>query len=103
MTWSAWRTRNMLAWQRLRDEMTTRHQLDRVDALARQHAAHAKAERSVMRCHGAMRTSWPIVEPKVEPICTIGPSRPTEPPVPMQIAEASDFTAATTGRILLSL
>ena len=40
-----------------------------------------------------------MVEPNAAPIWTIGPSRPTEPPVPMQIAEASDLTAATTGRI----
>ena len=38
------------------------------------------------------------MEPKAVPICTMGPSRPTEPPEPMDIAEASDFTAATDGR-----
>jgi hypothetical protein len=32
----------------------------------------------------------------------IGPSRPTDPPLPMEMAEAIDFTAATTGRILPS-
>ena len=46
------------------------------------------------------RVSWPSVEPSAEPIWTIGPSRPTEPPPPMQSADASDFTTATCGRIL---
>ncbi len=41
------------------------------------------------------RTADPSVEPRAEPICTIGPSRPTEPPPPMHSAEASAFTAAT--------
>ena len=45
----------------------------------------------------ATRTSRPSVEPSAEPICTIGPSRPTEPPPPMHSAEASAFTAATCG------
>ena len=48
---------------------------------------------------GTRRSSWPVTEPSAEPICTIGPSRPTEPPEPMQIAEASDFTTGTCGRI----
>ena len=39
----------------------------------------------------------PSVEPRAEPICTIGPSRPTEPPPPMHSAEASDLTTATWG------
>ena len=29
----------------------------------------------------------------------IGPSRPTAAPLPMAMAEANDFAAATTGRI----
>ena len=29
------------------------------------------------------RTHWPTLEASAEPICTIGPSRPTEPPDPM--------------------
>ena len=37
-------------------------------------------------------STCPIEEPSAEPICTIGPSRPTDPPAPMQIAEASDLT-----------
>ncbi len=35
----------------------------------------------------------------VLPICTIGPSRPTEPPEPMEIAEARDLMTATLGRM----
>ena len=42
---------------------------------------------------------WPRPEANAEPICTIGPSRPTEPPVPMQIADASALTTLTCGRI----
>ena len=45
------------------------------------------------------RATWAIEEPSAEPICTIGPSRPTEPPPPMHSALASDFTSATWGRI----
>ena len=39
----------------------------------------------------------PSVEPSAEPIWTIGPSRPTEPPPPIHSAEARAFTAATCG------
>ncbi|GAC1442430.1 MAG: hypothetical protein NVSMB55_13130 [Mycobacteriales bacterium] len=35
------------------------------------------------------------MEPSALPICTIGPSRPTDPPAPMHRAEANAFTAAT--------
>ena len=42
---------------------------------------------------------WPRLEPSAEPICTIGPSRPTEPPPPMHTALARALTAATRGRI----
>ena len=38
-----------------------------------------------------------VSEPSAEPICTIGPSRPTDPPDPMQSAEANDFTTPTAG------
>jgi hypothetical protein len=44
-------------------------------------------------------THWPTVEARAEPICTIGPSRPTEPPEPMHSAEARDLTTATCQRI----
>jgi len=46
-----------------------------------------------------IRTSWPSVEASAEPICTIGPSRPTEPPDPMQTADASALTTVTGGRM----
>ncbi len=45
------------------------------------------------------RTTRPSVEPSAEPICTIGPSRPTDPPPPMHSADASALTAATCGAI----
>ena len=44
-------------------------------------------------------TRWPRLEASAEPICTIGPSRPTEPPTPMHTAEASALTTLTCGRI----
>ena len=59
-------------------------------------APHATSRRS---CDSDSRSSWPVTEPRAEPIWTIGPSRPTEPPEPMQTAEASDFTIGTCGRI----
>ena len=49
----------------------------------------------IRRRFSGMRTHWPTLEASAEPICTIGPSRPTDPPTPMQIAEATDLTAAT--------
>ena len=61
--------------------------------------APAPAATSVMRCHGAMRMTWPSVEPSAAPIWMIGPSRPTAAPVPIESAEASDLIRATTGRI----
>ena len=45
------------------------------------------------------RSFCPMVEPKAEPIWTIGPSRPTEPPVPIESAEASAFTPTIRARI----
>ena len=42
-----------------------------------------------------IRTTWPSVEARAEPIWTIGPSRPTDPPTPMQIAEATALTTVT--------
>ncbi len=65
--------------------------------------APAPAATSVIRCHGAMRMTWPSVEPIAEPIWMIGPSRPTAAPVPIESAEASDLITATTGRITPSL
>ena len=59
-------------------------------------APHATRMRS--RVSGTL-ASWPRLEPSAEPIWTIGPSRPTEPPEPMQRAEASALTTLTWGRI----
>ena len=39
----------------------------------------------------------PKVEPQAEPIWTMGPSRPTEPPDPIESAEARAFTITTRG------
>ena len=47
----------------------------------------------------ATRTTRPTLEPRAEPICTIGPSRPTDPPPPMHSADANALTAATWGAI----
>ena len=47
-----------------------------------------------------IRTSCPSEDARAEPTCTIGPSRPTDPPTPMQIADASALTIVTRGRIL---
>ena len=35
-----------------------------------------------------------------EPIWTIGPSRPTEPPVPIEIADATAYRATTRFRMM---
>ena len=59
-------------------------------------APHAARRRS--RIVEAPR-SCPNAEPRAAPICTIGPSRPTEPPVPIVRADAAVFTRATRGRI----
>ena len=45
------------------------------------------------------RRNCPNTEPTAAPICTKGPTRPTELPVPMQTAEASVFTSNTLGGI----
>jgi hypothetical protein len=42
---------------------------------------------------------WPTLEASADPICTIGPSRPTDPPTPMHSADATAFTTLTCGRI----
>ena len=60
--------------------------------------APAPAAIRVTRCHTGTRSSWPRVEPKEEPIWTMGPSRPTDPPLPIDSAEASDLISATMGR-----
>ena len=55
---------------------------------------------SVIRCHSGSRVSRATVEPKAEAIWMIGPSRPTEPPVPIEIPEASALISVTTGRMM---
>ena len=42
---------------------------------------------------------WPRLEASAEPICTIGPSRPTNPPTPIHSAEATALATLTSGRI----
>ena len=44
-------------------------------------------------------SACPSVEAMAELIWTIGPSRPTEPPEPIEMAEANAFTATTRARI----
>ena len=61
--------------------------------------APAPAATSVMRCHGAISIIWPSEEPRVAPIWMIGPSRPTEAPLPMDRAEATDLTKITAVRM----
>ena len=60
--------------------------------------APAPAESSVIFCQRARWSMRASVEPKEAPIWMIGPSRPTEAPEPMEIAEAIDFTTATMPR-----
>jgi hypothetical protein len=43
----------------------------------------------------ATPTNRPALDPSADPICTIGPSRPTDPPPPMHIADARALTPAT--------
>ena len=61
-------------------------------------AAAPQATRFLMR--SSERCShWPIDEPSAEPTWTMGPSRPAEPPVPIQRAEATILARATRGRM----
>ncbi len=57
------------------------------------------AAMKVSRCHSVNRIHPASIEPNVAPIWMIGPSRPMEPPEPIEIDEASALTAATCGRI----
>ena len=52
----------------------------------------------VRRCSLEKRTSRPVADPNAAPICTIGPSRPAEPPELMQAAEAAALITTTAGR-----
>ena len=60
--------------------------------------AAPQATRIRSRVSGIL-THWPRLEASAEPICTIGPSRPTDPPTPIQMAEARKLTTLTCGRI----
>ena len=60
--------------------------------------AAPQATRIRIRFSG-IRAHWPKVDASAEPICTIGPSRPTDPPVPMHSADATALTTLTWGRI----
>ena len=60
--------------------------------------AAPQATRIRSRVSGIL-THWPRLEASAEPICTIGPSRPTDPPTPIQIADARALTTLTCGRI----
>ena len=55
--------------------------------------ATSRRTRSVFR-----RSSCASADPAAEPIWTMGPSRPTEPPPPMHNADASALTTVTCGR-----
>ena len=59
-------------------------------------APQATSSRS---CDSETRISCPMTDPRADPICTIGPSRPTAAPLPIDNADASDFATATIGRI----
>ena len=60
--------------------------------------AAPQATSTRMRSSG-IRTRWPRLDASAEPIWTIGPSRPTDPPTPMHSAEATALTTLTWGRI----
>ena len=62
--------------------------------------APAPAESSVIFCQRARFSARASVEPKDAPIWMIGPSRPTDAPLPIEMAEAIDFTTATMPRTL---
>ena len=59
----------------------------------------APAAISTARWRTGIVMIWPSVEPNAAPTWMIGPSRPIEPPLPMESAEASDLMSATIGRI----
>src|ERR1019366_6001545 len=57
------------------------------------------AATSVASCQREARARRPVDDAKAAPIWMMGPSRPTEPPLPIEMAEAKDLTAATIGRM----
>jgi len=54
---------------------------------------------SVFRFASEILKTCPIVDPSADPICTIGPSLPADPPDPSVSAEATVFATATRGRM----
>lgn len=54
---------------------------------------------STLTLRWSSRDHWPMRLPAAEPICTIGPSRPTDPPVPIVGPLASVLNSATRGRM----
>ena len=46
------------------------------------------------------RRTWATAEPRKEPMCIIGPSRPTEPPAPIVTAAADTRAVAVRQEIL---
>ena len=55
---------------------------------------------SVLSLFAGSLNTCPTNEPRLEPICIIGPSLPTEPPVPIVIAEAIVLIKATRGLMI---
>jgi hypothetical protein len=68
----------------------------KVDAMP----APAPAAMSAIRWPEGMRTICPSAEPSAEPIWMIGPSYPTDGPLPIAMADARDLTRATTGAVI---
>ena len=64
--------------------------------------AAPQATRSTRWVEGT-RNHCTFEEPSADPICTMGPSRPTEPLMPMHSTEARDLTTATLAGIRLRL
>ncbi len=60
--------------------------------------AAPQATESMTRRSGR-RNHWASAEPNAEPICTMGPSRPAEPPLPMVRAAARILKTDTRARI----
>ena len=61
--------------------------------------AAAPAATKTLMCRAESLNICPDMLPSEAPICTIGPSRPIEPPVPMHRPLARIFTSETRGRI----
>jgi len=68
----------------------------KVDAMP----APALAALSAISWPEGMRTICPSAEPSAEPIWMIGPSYPTDGPLPIAMADARDLTRATTGAVI---